>query len=132
MVLLGLTPESLPPYRMGDCEEAARSRGLLQSHSAVAPTSEDFEDSPNIGTKSLSEKDWAKLLLSSDANDIANDMDLHQFNAALHPEVLLTLENTSANQSAAAVEGATQSRLKDLKESFWILLDGLLLLGGWR
>ena len=109
---LPFTPDSLPPYRMGECEKAARSRGLLQSHSAFAQTSEDFEDSPSsgYGDKTLTEKDWAKLLLHGSVqsmNDVDDLDDLHPLDYTLHPEVLLTLQNTSANQSAAAVEGVT-------------------------
>lgn len=118
---LPFTPDSLPPYRMGECEKAARSRGLLQSHSAFAQTSEDFEDPPSIsgyGDKTLSEKDWAKLLLQGSVQSNMGDVDdLHPpLDYTLHPEVLLTLQNTSANQSAAAVEGVTQLRFGVLFE----------------
>ena len=113
------TPGSLPPYRMGECEKAARSRGLLQSHSAFAQTSEDFEDSPSIsGDKTLSEKDWAKLLLEGSVQSNVGDADdlLPPLDYTVHPEVLLTLQNTSANQSAAAVEGVTRLRFGVLFE----------------
>ena len=106
---------------MGECEKAARSRGLLQSHSAFAQTSEDFEDPPSIsyGDKTLSEKDWAKLLLQGSVQSNMGDVDDHDLpplDYTLHPEVLLTLQNTSANQSAAAVEGVTQLRFGVLFE----------------
>lgn len=104
---------------MGECEKAARSRGLLQSHSAFAQTSEDFEDSPSIsgyGDKTLSEKEWAKLLLQGSVQSNMGDVDdLHPpLDYTLHPEVLLTLQNTSANQSAAAVEGVSMNKHGDL------------------
>lgn len=77
---------------MGECEKAARSRGLLQSHSAFAQTSEDFEDSPSIsgyGDKTLSEKDWAKLLLQGSVQSNMGDVD------DLHPPLGLHIASRS-------------------------------------
>ena len=107
---------------MGECEleAAGHSQGLLQSHFT---RSEDFEDANRKSFQpkdfqvddvydyrgSLTQKDWAKLLLQGRHEYLVEDK--------LDPSELLYLQNStnSTNSTAAAsVEGVSMNKHGDL------------------
>ena len=104
---------------MGECEleAAGHSQGLLQSHFT---RSEDFEDANRksfqpkdfqvddvyVYRGSLSQKDWAKLLLQGRHEYLVEDK--------LDPSELLYLQNSTNSTSAASVEGVSMNKHGDL------------------
>ena len=109
---------------MGECEleAAGHSQGLLQSHFT---RSEDFEDANrksfqpkdfqvddvyDVYRGSLTQKDWAKLLLQGRHEYLVEDK--------LDPSALLYLQNstnsTNSTKSAASVEGVSMNKHGDL------------------
>ena len=123
-------PDSSFSYRfMGECEleAAGHSQGLLQSHFT---RSEDFEDANrksfqpkdfqvddayDVYRGSLSQRDWAKLLLEGTGGTG------HKYlvkEDKLDPSALLYLQNstnsTNSTKSAASVEGVSMNKHGDL------------------